>query len=82
MPLSLTPSLSADVYADSEVLIGKWFSLNPSKRSDIFLATKFGFTTDTTGRVIRGDPAYVKEAVSQSLERLGVESVDLYYAHR
>ncbi|KAJ7725012.1 NADP-dependent oxidoreductase domain-containing protein [Mycena olivaceomarginata] len=68
---------TANVYGDSEDLIGKWFKLNPEKRSEIFLATKFGITT--TGA--RGDPDYVKEQ-SQSLVRLGVEYIDLYYQHR
>jgi aryl-alcohol dehydrogenase-like predicted oxidoreductase len=78
--LETHPFLSADMYADSEILIGKWFALNPSKREQIFLATKFGFTPDRS--VIRGDPAYVREALEKSLGRLGVENVDLYYAHR
>jgi len=32
---------SADMYADSEDLLGNWFSQNPGKREKIFLATKF-----------------------------------------
>jgi aryl-alcohol dehydrogenase-like predicted oxidoreductase len=35
---------TADMYADNEDLIGKWFAANPDKRKDIFLATKFGVT--------------------------------------
>ncbi|KAJ7464314.1 NADP-dependent oxidoreductase domain-containing protein [Mycena galericulata] len=69
---------TANIYGDSEDIIGKWFKLNPDKRSKIFLATKFGFTM--TG--IRGDPEYVKEQCNQSLKRLGVEYIDLYYQHR
>jgi predicted aldo/keto reductase-like oxidoreductase len=48
------------------------------KRDSIFLATKFGITPQGT----RGDPEYVKETFSKSLERLGVDYVDLYYIHR
>lgn len=48
------------------------------KRDDIFLATKFGFTLEGA----RGDPAYVKEQCHKSLERLGVDCIDLYYLHR
>ncbi len=33
---------TANVYGDSEILVGKWFERNPGKRHDIFLATKFG----------------------------------------
>ncbi|KAK7040388.1 hypothetical protein VNI00_009865 [Paramarasmius palmivorus] len=69
---------TADVYGDSEDLIGEWFRRNPEKRSRVFLATKFAITM--TG--VRGDAAYVKEACNQSLQRLGVDYIDLYYQHR
>ncbi|KAJ7119584.1 NADP-dependent oxidoreductase domain-containing protein [Mycena epipterygia] len=68
---------TSNVYRDSEDLIGKWFK-RTGKRSDIFLATKFGVTPDTS----RGDPEYVKEQATRSLSRLGVEYIDLYYQHR
>jgi aryl-alcohol dehydrogenase-like predicted oxidoreductase len=71
---------TADVYNDSEDLIGKWFK-RTGKRNDIFLATKFGFVR-TAERVVDGRPEYVKAAFSKSLSRLGVDSVDLYYLHR
>ncbi|KAG6838991.1 hypothetical protein C0991_006767, partial [Blastosporella zonata] len=48
------------------------------KRNEIFLATKFGFTPEG----IRGDPEHIKKQFSQSLTRLGVDNVDLYYVHR
>ncbi|KAL0072845.1 Aldo-keto reductase str7 [Marasmius tenuissimus] len=70
---------TADVYGDSEELIGKWFKRNPDKRSKIFLATKFGARFDGPSR---GDPQYVKEQFQKSLDRLGVDYVDLYYQHR
>ena len=46
----------------------------------IFLATKFGvkFSSDE-GRVFRNDPAYIRQAIGLSLERLGIETVDLWY---
>lgn len=68
---------TANVYGDSEVLIGNWFK-RTGKRDQIFLATKFGITSDGP----RGTPEYVKESVEQSLQRLGVETIDLYYVHR
>jgi len=71
---------TADVYGDSEELIGKWFK-RTGKRDEIFLATKFGYF-GTPDRLINGDPAYVKVAVEKSLKRLGVDSIDLYYLHR
>ncbi|KIM79230.1 hypothetical protein PILCRDRAFT_823831 [Piloderma croceum F 1598] len=71
---------TADVYHDSEDIIGNWFK-RTGKRNDIFLATKFGATSDP-GRIINGSPAYVKESLERSLKRLGVDFVDLFYLHR
>lgn len=52
------------------------------KRNDIFLATKFGFTHADSVWAINGSPAYVKEAMGNSLKKLGVDSIDLFYLHR
>ncbi|KAG8767677.1 hypothetical protein FRC12_006112 [Ceratobasidium sp. 428] len=68
---------TADVYNDSEDLIGKWFK-RTGKRDQIFLASKFAFTPDGP----RGDPEYVKASIEKSLRRLGVDTIDLYYVHR
>ncbi|KAF8147787.1 NADP-dependent oxidoreductase domain-containing protein [Mycena galopus ATCC 62051] len=68
---------TANVYGDSEELIGKWFK-RTGKRSDIFLATKFGITADGP----RGDPEFVREQAAKSISRLGVDHIDLYYQHR
>jgi len=48
------------------------------------LATKFGVVRGEEGERVglRGDPDYVKQACDASLERLGVEHIDLYYLHR
>ena len=51
------------------------------KRNEIFLTTKFGSTGDSS-RAINGDPEYVKAAFEKSRQLLGVDVVDLYYAHR
>lgn len=72
---------TADVYADSEDVIGKWFA-KTGKRSDIFLATKFGIVLSESGMGIDSSPDYVKSACESSLKRLGVEAIDLYYCHR
>jgi len=72
---------TADVYADSEELIGKWFK-RTGKRNEIFLATKFGLRSGVPGRTVNGDPDYVHRAFESSLSRLGVDSVELYYLHR
>ena len=72
---------SADIYMDSEDLIGKWFQRS-GKRNDIFLATKFAITLVDGNMTARSDPEYVKEACEKSLRRLGIPSIDLYYCHR
>ncbi|KAH8887905.1 Aldo/keto reductase, partial [Thozetella sp. PMI_491] len=74
---------SSDLYGDCEVLLGKWFK-RTGKRDDIFLATKFAFVLDESGGVIGIDssPEHLKKAFNKSLERLGVDCVDLYYVHR
>ncbi|KAI0371376.1 Aldo/keto reductase [Pilatotrama ljubarskyi] len=72
---------TADVYQDSEVSIGNWLK-KTGKRNDIFLATKFGLAAGIPGRMVCGDPEYVPKAIDKSLERLGVDYVDLWYLHR
>lgn len=75
---------SADIYGDSEELIGKWFA-RTGKRDEIFLATKFAnkFTPQGGGGIsVDSSPEYVKQAVEKSLKRLDIETIDLYYCHR
>ncbi|KAJ4175309.1 hypothetical protein NW754_002312 [Fusarium falciforme] len=73
----------ADMYGDSEELIGRWFAANPKKRKDIFLATKFANKISRDGSVYAdSSPEYCKAACALSLKRLGVEQIDLYYCHR
>ncbi|CAM1507430.1 Fc.00g070710.m01.CDS01 [Cosmosporella sp. VM-42] len=76
---------TADIYGDSEDLVGKWFKLHPERRADIFLATKFGLKlTDGSiaGIVADSSSAYCRSCIERSLQRLGVDQVDLYYMHR
>ncbi|KAK2040773.1 hypothetical protein LZ31DRAFT_473844, partial [Colletotrichum somersetense] len=49
--LGYTNGDTANSYGDSEALIGRRFKLNPERRADIFLATKFGikFTVNNKG---------------------------------
>ena len=51
-------------------------------REKVQLATKFGIIYADGKREIRGDPAYVRAACEGSLNRLGVDFIDLYYQHR
>ena len=80
---------TADMYGQghNEELISKVLVPN---RDKVFIATKFGFRiregatgfAGTPGTYIDGSPAYVKTAVENSLKRLKIETIDLYYAHR
>ncbi|KAK8954311.1 putative aldo-keto reductase 2 [Platanthera zijinensis] len=73
---------SSDAYGPfiNEILIGK--ALRDGLREKVEIATKFGITFQDAKFVIEGDPAYVRKACEGSLERLGVDSIDLYYQHR
>jgi aryl-alcohol dehydrogenase-like predicted oxidoreductase len=57
-----------------------------ARRDEVFLATKFGIklarADDLVNRIVDGRPEYVHEACEGSLERLGVDHIDLYYQHR
>jgi aryl-alcohol dehydrogenase-like predicted oxidoreductase len=82
--LGVTLLDTADMYGigANEELVGKAIS---DRRDRIVLATKFGFVRDKSDpsvRGIRGDAAYVHQAVESSLQRLDVDHIDLYYQHR
>ncbi len=55
------------------------------RRDEVFLATKFGIMRDPDSGAfvgVNGKPEYVRQACLDSLERLGVDQIDLYYQHR
>jgi aryl-alcohol dehydrogenase-like predicted oxidoreductase len=54
------------------------------RRDEVVLATKFGNVRAPDGAMLRidGRPEYVREACDASLQRLGVDHIDLYYQHR
>ncbi|GKV27330.1 hypothetical protein SLEP1_g36515 [Rubroshorea leprosula] len=65
----------------NEVLVGK--ALKQLPREKVELATKFGIVKwDSNGVVVKGTPEYVRSCCEASLNRLGVEYIDLYYQHR
>lgn len=72
---------SADMYLDSEDLLGKWFK-RTGKRDEIFLATKFANVYKDGNLIVDSSPEYCKKACASSLKRLGVDHIDLYYCHR
>ena len=74
---------TADVYGPftNERLVGRAIR---DRRDQVVLATKFGNvrTEDGAWHGINGSPEYVRRACDDSLQRLGVETIDLYYQHR
>ncbi|HZB10806.1 MAG TPA: aldo/keto reductase, partial [Rubrobacter sp.] len=74
---------TADMYGPftNEKLVGEAIS---DKRDQVVLATKFGNERREDGSWVgvNGKPEYVKMACDASLERLGVDMIDLYYQHR
>ena len=85
---------TADVYSawvpghqggESERLIGRWLKRDPAKRDKVVIATKVGFLD---GEIVDGeyvaslDPAVVLKACDASLQRMGIDTIDLYYQHR
>ena len=74
---------TADVYGPfaNEELVGRAIK---GRRAGVVLATKFGIVRgpDPGSRSVSGRPEYVRSACDASLERLGVETIDLYYQHR
>lgn len=80
---------TADMYAngENEKLISKVLVPN---RDKIFIATKFGFRfkdgkashSGAPGTYFDGSPEWIRQAVDLSLQRLKIDEIDLYYAHR
>jgi aryl-alcohol dehydrogenase-like predicted oxidoreductase len=83
LELGVTLLDTSDMYGPhtNEQLVGKAIR---SKRDKVVLATKFGIVgdVDPAKRRVDGSPAYVKSACDASLQRLGVDHIDLYYQHR
>jgi aryl-alcohol dehydrogenase-like predicted oxidoreductase len=75
---------TSDMYGPhtNEQLLGRAIA---GRRDEVFLATKFGIKLDLgppPRRSLDGSPAYVRAACEGSLQRLGVDHIDLYYQHR
>jgi aryl-alcohol dehydrogenase-like predicted oxidoreductase len=75
---------TADMYGPhtNEELVG---SAIKGRRDEVVLATKFGIVRDPDDprrRSVNGRPEYVRSSIDGSLQRLGVDHVDLYYQHR
>ncbi|HEX7806126.1 MAG TPA: aldo/keto reductase [Cellulomonas sp.] len=82
LDLGVTLLDTADMYGPftNERLVGRAIA---DRRDEVVLATKFANVVDPDGtRRIDGSPEYVRRAADASLQRLGVDHIDLYYQHR
>lgn len=80
---------TADVYSawaeghkggESETMLGKWFAARPGMRDKVKLFTKVG--SDMGGPGEKGlSEAWITKAVDKSLDRMGIETIDLYFSH-
>jgi len=75
---------TADVYSawvpghkggESEEMIGRWLKRDPSKRGKVVIATKVGFMAGLK-------PDSIGPACDASLQRLGIDTIDIYYQHK
>lgn len=69
----------------SEAVIGRWLAANPGVREELTIATKVGQEPREPGRFEPPweglDAGTIRRAAEASLERLGIEVIDLYWAH-
>ncbi|PPJ21343.1 aldo/keto reductase [Nocardia nova] len=82
LDLGVTLLDTANVYGAgaNEELVGRAIA---GRRDQVVLATKFGIVWGEGGSMgARGDAAYVAQSCDESLKRLGVDHIDLYYQHR
>ncbi|MDQ4502521.1 aldo/keto reductase [Sinomonas sp. ASV322] len=83
LDLGITFLDTADMYGPftNEWLVGRAIA---GRRDEVQLATKFGILRGPNGERlgIGGSPEYVRAACDASLQRLGVDHIDLYYQHR
>ena len=83
LELGITLLDTADMYGPhtNEKLVGEAIK---DRREQVVLATKFGIirSEDQGFRGVNGRPEYVHQACDASLQRLGIETIDLYYLHR
>ena len=86
LELGVTMLDTADMYGagHNERLLGRFFKAKHGRRERVTLATKFGVRRKEGeyARKIDNSPAYIREACEASLQRLGIDHIDLYYVHR
>ncbi len=83
LDLGITFFDTADMYGPytNEILLGEALK---GRRDQVVIATKFGNERNPDGTFVgvNGKPDYVRKACDESLARLGVDYIDLYYQHR
>ncbi len=83
LELGITLLDTSDIYGPftNERLVGRAIA---DRRGDVMLATKFGIVRDEDGtrRGLDSSPDYIRKACDASLQRLGIDHIDLYYQHR
>jgi aryl-alcohol dehydrogenase-like predicted oxidoreductase len=86
LELGVTLFDTADTYGlgHNETLLGRFIAQSGDRRQKMLLATKFGIVRKAGEyeRRIDNSPAYIRKACENSLRRLGVDCIDLYYCHR
>jgi aryl-alcohol dehydrogenase-like predicted oxidoreductase len=81
LELGVTFLDTADMYGQghNEELVGKAIA---GRRDDVVIATKFANRRDGDKRWVDNSPEWIREACDNSLRRLGIDQIDLYYMHR
>lgn len=84
LELGVTMYDTADAYGagENEKFLSPFFKAH---RDEVVIATKFALAVppdDPTRRIIRNDAPYIRQSVEESLKRLDVDVIDLYYMHR
>ncbi len=81
LELGVTFLDTSDMYGSghNEQLVG---SAIAGRRDEVQLATKFAIRRENGRRRIDNSPEWIREACEESLRRLGIERIDLYYMHR
>jgi len=65
---------------ESEALLGRWLK-DRGNRNDLFIASKVGFPAPVDGQEFGLTAGQIQKACEASLKRMGIETIDLYYAH-
>jgi aryl-alcohol dehydrogenase-like predicted oxidoreductase len=67
--------------AQSEALLGRWLAANPGLRDELVIATKVGVEPRDDGGIEGLSAAVIERESARSMERLGIDTIDLYWAH-